>query len=72
MPQERDYYEVLGVERRASSAEITTAYRRLAMQFHPDRNPGNDEAAGRFKEAARAFEVLSDSSLRERYDRHGH
>ncbi len=72
MPQERDYYEVLGVERRASSGEITTAYRKLAMRFHPDRNPGDEEAAGLFKEAARAFEVLSDSSLRERYDRYGH
>ena len=72
MPQERDYYEVLGVERRASSGEITAAYRKLAMQFHPDRNPGNDEAAVRFKEAARAFEVLSDTSLRDRYDRYGH
>jgi molecular chaperone DnaJ len=72
MPQERDYYEVLGVERRATSGEITTAYRKLAMQFHPDRNPGDEEAAGRFKEAARAFEVLSDASLRDRYDRYGH
>lgn len=72
MPQERDYYEVLGVERRASSAQITDAYRKLAMRFHPDRNPGDAEAANRFKEAARAFEVLSDESLRSRYDRYGH
>ena len=72
MPQERDYYEVLGVERRASSSQIADAYRKLALKFHPDRNPGNDEAASRFKEAARAFEVLSDDSLRSRYDRYGH
>jgi|694.fasta_scaffold84735_5 molecular chaperone DnaJ len=72
MPQERDYYEVLGVERRASSTQIADAYRKLALKFHPDRNPGNDEAASRFKEAARAFEVLSDEGLRSRYDRYGH
>jgi molecular chaperone DnaJ len=72
MAQERDYYEVLGIERRASSEEITNAYRQLAMRYHPDRNPGNAEAADRFKEAARAFEVLSDPSLRGRYDRYGH
>jgi molecular chaperone DnaJ len=69
---QRDYYEVLGVERRASSAQITDAYRKLAIKFHPDKNPGNDEAAARFKEAARAFEVLSDADLRSRYDRYGH
>lgn len=72
MPQERDYYEVLGVERRASSTQIADAYRKLALKFHPDRNPGNEEAASRFKEAARAFEVLSDEGLRGRYDRYGH
>jgi molecular chaperone DnaJ len=72
MAQERDYYEVLGVQRRADRSQIADAYRRLAMQFHPDRNPGDDEAAARFKEAARAFEVLSDEQLRARYDRYGH
>ncbi len=69
---QRDYYEVLGVERRSTPAQITDAYRKLAIKFHPDKNPGNDEAADRFKEAARAFEVLSDADLRSRYDRYGH
>ena len=72
MVEQRDFYEVLGVERRATSAQITDAYRKLAIRFHPDKNPGNDEAAARFKEAARAFEVLSDEELRGRYDRFGH
>ncbi len=72
MTQQRDYYEVLGVERRASGAQIADAYRKLAIKCHPDKNPGNNEAADRFKEAARAFEVLADSDLRARYDRYGH
>jgi len=72
MPNERDYYEVLGVERRAAGAEIANAYRKLAIQFHPDKNPGNSSASDRFKEAARAFEVLSNDDLRARYDRYGH
>jgi molecular chaperone DnaJ len=72
MAHERDYYEVLGVERRAGGAEIADAYRKLAIRFHPDKNPGNAEAADRFKEAARAFEVLSNDELRARYDRYGH
>jgi molecular chaperone DnaJ len=72
MVDQRDFYEVLGVERRASGAQITEAYRKLAIRYHPDKNPGNEEAAGRFKEAARAFEVLSDEGLRARYDRYGH
>jgi molecular chaperone DnaJ len=72
MANERDYYEVLGVERRAGGAEIADAYRKLAIRFHPDKNPGNAEAADRFKEAARAFEVLSNEELRARYDRYGH
>ena len=72
MVDQRDYYEVLGVERRASSAQITDAYRKLAIRYHPDKNPGDQEAASRFKEAARAFEVLSDEGLRARYDRYGH
>jgi len=72
MVDQRDYYEVLGVGRRASSTEITAAYRKLAVRFHPDKNPGDSEAASRFKEAARAFEVLSDDDLRSRYDRFGH
>jgi molecular chaperone DnaJ len=72
MVDQRDYYEVLGVAKRASSAEVTAAYRKLAIRFHPDKNPGDAEAATRFKEAARAFEVLSDDDLRSRYDRFGH
>ncbi|NDC63060.1 MAG: molecular chaperone DnaJ [Planctomycetia bacterium] len=71
-PQQRDYYEVLGVERKATSAQIADAYRKLAIKFHPDKNPGNQDASDRFKEAARAFEVLSDEGLRSRYDRYGH
>ena len=72
MVDQRCYYEVLGVERRANSGQITEAYRKLAIRFHPDKNPGDDAAASQFKEAARAFEVLSDESLRGRYDRFGH
>lgn len=72
MTDQRCYYEVLGVARDATSAQITEAYRKLAIKFHPDKNPGNEEAAGRFKEAARAFEVLSDEQMRARYDRYGH
>ncbi|MCA9259221.1 MAG: molecular chaperone DnaJ, partial [Planctomycetales bacterium] len=68
----RCYYEVLGVERNASSGEIASAYRKLAVKFHPDKNPGDDEAIARFKEASAAFEVLSDSDKRSRYDRFGH
>jgi molecular chaperone DnaJ len=72
MAIERDYYEVLGVDRRADGATIADAYRKLAIKFHPDKNPGNAEASDRFKEAARAFEVLSNDELRSRYDRFGH
>src|SRR4051812_41241794 len=72
MATQRDYYEVLGVERTASSGEIATAYRRLAVKYHPDKNPGDQEAIERFKEAAEAFEVLNDTDKRSRYDRYGH
>jgi len=72
MVDQRDFYEVLGVERKATPEQITVAYRRLAIRFHPDKNPGDPDAAGRFKEAARAFEVLSNPDLRARYDRFGH
>jgi molecular chaperone DnaJ len=68
----RDYYQILGVERTASIEEIKKAYRKMALQFHPDRNPGNKEAEERFKEAAEAYEVLGDADKRARYDRYGH
>ncbi len=68
----RDYYEVLGVSKNASDEEIKKAYRKLAMQYHPDRNPDNKEAEEKFKEAAEAYEVLSDSDKRGKYDRFGH
>jgi len=68
----RDYYEVLKVERSASQSAIATSYRKLAIKFHPDKNPGDEEAITRFKEAADAFEVLSDPEKRSRYDRYGH
>ncbi len=68
----RDYYQVLGVGRDAAAAEVKKAYRRLAVQYHPDKNPGNPEAEERFKEVAEAFEVLSDPRRREVYDAYGH
>jgi molecular chaperone DnaJ len=68
----RDYYEVLGVERTAAEQDIKSAYRKLAMQHHPDRNPGNPEAEEKFKEASEAYSVLIDSEKRARYDRYGH
>ncbi|MFT5299760.1 MAG: molecular chaperone DnaJ [Mariniblastus sp.] len=68
----RDYYEVLGVSNDASEREIAKAYRKLAVKFHPDSNPGDEEASQKFKEAAEAYEVISDSEKRARYDRHGH
>lgn len=72
MAAKRDYYEVLGVDRNATEAQVSEAYRKLAMQFHPDRNPGDEEAVVKFKEAAEAFEVLSHSEKRATYDRYGH
>jgi molecular chaperone DnaJ len=68
----RDYYEILGVSRDASSEDIKRAYRRLALKYHPDRNPGDQEAEERFKEAAEAYEVLRDPRKRQTYDLHGH
>jgi len=68
----RDYYEILGVPRDADEAVLKKAYRKVAMQYHPDRNPGNKEAEEKFKEAAEAYEVLTDADKRARYDRFGH
>ncbi len=68
----RDYYEVLGVDKGASETEVKRAYRRMAVKFHPDKNPGDTEAEEKFKEAAEAYSVLSDAQKRNRYDRFGH
>lgn len=71
MASERDYYDVLGVSRTAEQSEIKKAYRKLALKYHPDRNPGDEDAITRFKEASEAFEILSDAEKRARYDRFG-
>src|SRR6266576_5755562 len=68
----RDYYEVLGVTRSATEQDLKTAYRRLAHQHHPDKNQTDPEAEEKFKEAAEAYGVLSNSEQRQRYDRFGH
>ena len=68
----RDYYEVLSVAKDAGGDDIKKSFRKLAMQFHPDRNHGDPEAAEKFKEASEAFEVLSDAEKRATYDRFGH
>lgn len=68
----RDYYEILGISKNASQDDIKKAYRKVAMQYHPDRNPGNKEAEEKFKEAAEAYEILSDPDKRAQYDRFGH
>jgi len=68
----RCYYEILSVSRNATEEDIKKSYRRLAMQYHPDRNPGDREAEERFKEAAEAYEVLSDPQKREIYNQYGH
>lgn len=70
--QKRDYYEVLGVARDADADAIKKAYRKLAMKWHPDRNPGDKEAEAKFKEASEAYAVLSDAEKRQRYDQFGH
>src|SRR5215207_5890503 len=70
--QVKDYYEVLGVSRTASEKEIRSAYRRLARKHHPDLNPGDKAAEAKFKEIGEAYEVLSDTEKRQKYDRYGH
>lgn len=67
-----DYYEILRIDRTASADEVKRAYRKMAMKYHPDRNPGDKEAEHRFKESAEAYEVLADTDKRQRYDRFGH
>jgi molecular chaperone DnaJ len=70
--EKRDYYEVLGVDKNADASEIKKAYRKLAMKYHPDKNPDNKEAEQKFKEASEAYEVLIDADKRSKYDRYGH
>jgi molecular chaperone DnaJ len=72
LPEKRDYYEILGVDRSASEAELKKAYRNLAKKYHPDVNPGDKEAEIKFKEINEAYEVLSDPQKRQKYDRFGH
>jgi molecular chaperone DnaJ len=72
MASKKDYYDILGVQRSANPDEIKKAYRKLALKYHPDRNPNNKEAEERFKEAAEAYEVLSDQDKRRKYDQFGH
>jgi molecular chaperone DnaJ len=72
MSKKRDYYEILGVTKSSTPEEIKKAYRKVAIQFHPDKNPGNKEAEEKFKEAAEAYEILSDVDKRAKYDRFGH
>ena len=68
----RDFYEILGIDRGASEADVKKAYRKLAIKYHPDKNPDDSSAESRFKEAAEAYEVLSDQNKRAKYDRFGH
>ncbi len=72
MTTKRDYYEILSLERTCTDVEIKASYRKAALKYHPDRNPGNTEAEERFKEASEAYEVLSDGQKRATYDRFGH
>ncbi|MBV6645227.1 MAG: DnaJ domain-containing protein, partial [Cyclobacteriaceae bacterium] len=68
----RDYYEVLGVDRSAGADEIKKAYRKIAIKYHPDKNPDDKDAEEKFKEAAEAYEVLSNAEKKQRYDQFGH
>src|SRR3954470_8540683 len=70
--KKRDFYEVLGINRDATDEDIKKSYRKLAMKFHPDRNPGNKEAEEQFKEAKEAYEILSEPEKRRAYDAYGH
>ena len=72
MNEKKDYYELLGVGRNASEDELKKAYRKLALKYHPDRNPENRQAEEKFKEASEAYSVLSDANKRAQYDRFGH
>ena len=72
MAEKRDYYEVLGVSRDASAEDIKKAYRKMALKYHPDRNPGDAAAEEKFKEAAEAYDVLSNPDKKARYDQFGH
>ena len=72
MANKRDYYEVLGLARGAGAEDVKKAYRKLAVQFHPDKNPGDKKAEERFKEVSEAYEVLSDPQKRQMYDQFGH
>ena len=72
MAEKRDYYEVLGIQKGASEDEIKKAYRKMAMKYHPDKNPGDKEAEEKFKEANEAYAVLSDPDKKNKYDRFGH
>ena len=67
-----DYYDILGISKGASTAEIKKAYRKMAIKYHPDKNPGDSEAEEKFKKSAEAYEVLSNEDKRARYDRFGH
>jgi molecular chaperone DnaJ len=67
-----DFYDILGISKGATAAEIKKAYRKKAVQYHPDKNPGDDTAEANFKKAAEAYEVLSDDNKRARYDQYGH